>query len=233
MPNDVTQASGQTPTDAAAPVVAATPAPGNLLADPPAAVVANDAAPAAPAAAAPADGEKPAEGEGDKAKEPPDAEKPAGAPEAYADFTAPEGVTLDADVTGEFKDFAKQLNLPQETAQQVVDMGAKLVQRVEAKRAEAVAQELASWAQASRTDKEFGGEALDANLAVAKAALTQFGSPELKEMLDNTGLGSHPEVIRLLHRVGKAVSEDNIVGGKPGATAAASMAQRMYPGMNP
>lgn len=233
MPNNQDTASGQTSTDAATLVAAAPATPPALLADAPGAGAAPDAPAAAPAAAAPAAGDKPAEGEGDKGKAAPEAEKPQGAPEQYVDFTAPDGITLNAEVLGEFKEMAKAQNLPQEQAQKVVDLGAKLVQKIEAQRAEATNAELARWAEASKTDKEFGGDLLPESLAGAKAALTQFGSPELKSMLNETGLGNHPEVIRLLHRVSKAISEDTIVGGKPGDTPAASVAQRMYPGMNP
>lgn len=231
--NDQDTASGQTPTDAATPVAVAPAAPANLLADGTAAVTATDAPAAAPAAAAPVDGAAAPDAGGDKDKAAPEADKPAGAPDQYADFTAPDGITLDVDVTGEFKEIAKGMNLPQETAQKVVDLGAKLVQKIEARRAEETTAELARWAEASKTDKEFGGDLLPESLAGAKAALAQFGSPELKDMLNSSGLGNHPEVIRLLHRVSKAISEDTIVGGKPGSTPAVTTAQRMYPGMNP
>lgn len=178
-----------------------------------------------------APGESPAAkpGEGEKAKE----EASPGAPEQYVDFTMPEGIKLNEDVANEFKAFAKEKNLPQDEAQKVVDLGTKLVQRIEAQRAEAVNAEFAKWSESSRTDKEFGGEQLQQNLAVAKEALAQFGSPELKQMLNESGFGNHPEMIRLLYKVGKATSEDKIITGKQGATAEQNLAQRMYPGMNP
>lgn len=233
MPNDQDTASGPTSTDPATPVAAAPATPTALLADAPGAGTATDAPAAAPAAAAPVDGAKPVEGEGTDGKAAPEADKPPGAPEQYVDFTAPEGITLDAEVSGEFKELAKGMNLPQDKAQQVVDLGAKLVQKIETQRAQQTATALAQLAEESRNDPEFGGVLLDESLAGAKSVLEKFGTTELKEMLNTSGLGNHKEVIRLLHRVSKAISEDTIVGGKPGATPAASVAQRMYPGMNP
>ena len=69
------------------------------------------------------------------------------------------------------------------------------------------------WLDQSSSDKEFGGERLDANLAVAKTALDKFGTPELKQLMNQTGLGNHPELIRFFYRAGKAISEDTYVGG--------------------
>lgn len=238
MPPDDTGASAEA--SAAAPAPVAAPAPAAVPSPAPAAAVTAAPSPAPAPSAAPgsllgdaaAPGETPPAakpGEGEKAKE----EAPPGAPEQYVDFKMPEGVKLDEEVANEFKSFAKEKNLPQDEAQKVFDMGAKLVQRIEAQRAEAVNAEFVKWSESSRTDKEFGGEQLQQNLAVAKDALAQFGSPELKQMLNESGFGNHPEMIRLLYKVGKATSEDKIITGKQGATAEQNLAQRMYPGMNP
>jgi hypothetical protein len=180
--------------------------------------------PAAGAADQGATGDKPA---GDDTK-PDEDKKPAGAPEQYEDFTAPDGVTLDAEVTGEFKGLAKELGLTQEQAQKVADFGPKMLQRWQAKQAEALAETSAKWATETRADKDIGGDKLNENLATAKKALDAFGSPAIKTLLHESGLGNHPEVIRLLVNAGKAISEDRMV---PGAKAAAevSIEQRLYP----
>lgn len=215
-------ASGQPNTDTASQAAAA-PAVDSLLADAPAAAADGAApadekpAPTAEEAAAAAEAQAAADAEA-KAKE---------VPEQYEDFAAPEGVTLDADTTGEFKTLAKELGLPQSKAQQVVDLGAKLVQKAEAQRAEVIQQEVAKWAADSRADKEFGGEKLAENLAGARNVVETFGSPELKTMLNESGLGNHPEVIRMLHRVSKAISEDQMVKGKA-APAAPDAVKSMY-----
>lgn len=174
-------------------------------------------------------GDKPA-GDGEPAA---DDDKPTGAPEQYEDFTAPEGVKLDAEVAGEFKSLAKELNLPQDQAQKVADLGVKLAQKWQAQQAAVLAETAAKWAQEAQTDAEFGGDKLPENLAVAKKALNDFGSEKLQTLLHESGLGNHPEVIRLLVNAGKAISEDRIVAGKSGTAPAVSTAQRMFPNMNP
>lgn len=146
----------------------------------------------------------------------------------------PDGVTLNGEVADSFKAWAKEHNLPQDKAQQVAALGAQLVQDVQSKQVAAIQEQIDGWKIASTTDKEFGGDRLNENLAVANKALTTFGSPDLVKMLKETGLGNHPEVIRMLVNVGKQVSEDGFSGGKPGSTPQQSnTAQRMYPNMNP
>lgn len=133
--------------------------------------------------------------------------KPAGAPEKY-EFAMPQGVQLDAKGVEAFSDVARELNLPQEAAQKVLDkMGPVLANR----HAEALTQARTAWADGARNDQEFGGEKFAENLAVARKAIDQFGTPELRVLLDQSGLGNHPELIRAFFRAGKAISEDKFV----------------------
>ena len=89
------------------------------------------------------------------------------------------------------------------------------------------------WAEASRTDPEFGGAQFDANLAVAKRGYNMFASDELKSILEQTGYGNHPEVLRLFHKIGKLTGEDNIVGGGAGGSFDARAMFPNTPGLKP
>lgn len=170
------------------------------------------------APAAKADGEKP-EGEQDAAK--------LGAPEKY-EFKPVEGVNFDNSVTEKFSEVARELNLPQEAAQKLLD---KMGPAIAAQNVDAVQRASAAWADSSRADKEFGGEKLAENLSVAKKALDQFGSPELRTLLNDSGLGNHPEVLRMFYRAGRALSEDSVVPGKAPQvrTGGRDYAQTLYP----
>ena len=154
------------------------------------------------------DGQKTGNAEGDKAG---DTSKQ-GAPEAY-EFKAPEGQQFDPEVMNSFSEIAKELNLPQDAAQKMVDKVAPKILERQMQALETVRNE---WAESARTDKEFGGEKLNDNLVTAKKALDAFGSPELRQLLNESGLGNHPEMIRLMYRAGKAISEDRFVGGTRG-----------------
>lgn len=143
-----------------------------------------------------------------------DQAKPAGAPEKY-EFKLPEGVQMDGKGIGAFSEVAKELNLTQDAAQKVLD---KMGPVIAGRHAEALTQAKAQWVEAAQTDKEYGGDKLSENLAVAKKALDTFGSPELRTLLNESGLGNHPEIIRAFFKAGKAISMDKFVpagGGSP------------------
>lgn len=90
-----------------------------------------------------------------------------------------------------------------------------------------------AWAEASRTDPEFGGAQFDANLVVTKRGYDMFATDELKNILEQTGYGNHPEVLRLFHKIGKMMGEDNIVGGGAGGGFDARAMFPNTPGLNP
>jgi hypothetical protein len=90
-----------------------------------------------------------------------------------------------------------------------------------------------SWGEAVKTDQEIGGAKLDENLAVARRAVDAFGSPALKELLNTTGLGNHPEVVKAFYKAGKAISEDGFVRGQPkGPATESDLAKSLFPSMN-
>ncbi|EOW1017307.1 peptidase [Enterobacter kobei] len=190
--------------------------------------------PAAPAAEAPAPAADPAKPEGDKPQpgtegdkpqddKPADGDKPAdkpddkeqkqeGAPEKY-EFTAGEGVELDTEVLKDFEPVARELNLTNEQAQKLVDAYPKILAGVQQRQAEAWQKQTEGWAETVKADKEIGGDKLTANLSAAQRALDQFGTPELKEYLNATGLGNHPDLVKTFVKIGKAMSEDGMVDG--------------------
>jgi hypothetical protein len=89
----------------------------------------------------------------------------------------------------------------------------------------------ADWANESQTDEEFGGEALNENLNVAKQALDAFGTDAFKSLLQETGFGNHPEIIRFMYRAGKAISEDSYVGNSEGANPRGSNIPKDFNGI--
>jgi hypothetical protein len=164
----------------------------------------------------PADG-KPADGS---------AAKPEGAPEAYAPFEMPEGIVLDADLSTEFGELAKSLNLPQDKAQSVAAMGAKLAQRIGEQMATQAQQQTADWAMQAKADPDIGGTKLTATVASAQLALKTYGSDGLKSLMDTSGLGNHPDVLKFFAKVGQTLSPDTIHSG--GESKTQSIADLLY-----
>jgi len=171
----------------------------------------------------PADGGKTGDSDG----------KPQGAPEKY-EFKPTDGQQFDDKVLGAFADAARGLNLTQEAAQSMLD---KMAPAMQARQAEQMAAIRSEWAESAKSDKEYGGAKLAENIALAQKALDKFGTPELRSLLVESGLGNHPELIRAFVRAGKAISEDQFVGGRGAAQGAAQSptgadARSLYPNSN-
>jgi hypothetical protein len=139
--------------------------------------------------------------------------QPEAAPVEYADFKVAEGFELDADALNDFKGIAKELGIPQEAAQKLIDLQTSLEGKRSEAQQQAQADQAQKWAEAVKADKEIGGEHYDKSVATAVKAIEQFGSPELRNLLSETGIGNHPELVKFCHRIGKALSEDGLVMG--------------------
>lgn len=163
---------------------------------------------------APKPGEDPNKSPEENAKDKAAAEKAArlaevhGAPEggAYADYTLPDGAAADPKMKAEFDKVAGGLDLSQKGAQQLVDHFAK----VQAEQTERWVGQVKQWGEDSKADKEIGGANFAANAGIAMQAVETFGTPELKQVLNDYGLGNHPEVVRAFYRVGKAMGEGSL-----------------------
>lgn len=153
-------------------------------------------------------------------------------PEAYADFTIPEGMEIDKDMLEAFLPAFKEQGLTQKQAQERVNDAAKLATHWQQKAIEGFTETTKGWREAIKTDPAYGGEKLGETLALGKRVIDTFGADdaELKEVIDSYRLGDNPGFIRLMARVGGAISEDVFVaGGK--ARAAPSMTDVLYPTM--
>lgn len=202
-------------------------------AEAPAATAAPDAAPdpaadstTAPAgdpssllgAEAPAATDKPAEGE---AK--PEGEKTSDAPvvpEAYEAFTVPEGMEIEESVLPDVHAVFKDLGLSQEKANEVFGKLLAIQQKMELSPEAALEQQQAQvtalsneWTQQIKNDPELGGANFEASLAQALLPIQAKATPELRDVLNLSGLGSNPHFFRFMHALGGMMREDAFVQG--------------------
>lgn len=184
----------------------------------------------------PADSNKPADPQKNPDK-PGDPDKPGESgkdvPEEYEKFSLPEGFEYDEGKAKEFGALAKELGLSQEKAQRLVTMYVGNLQQELSAQMEAVAARNKGWQEAARNDKEFGGVDFERNLAVANEGLRRLGTPELISYLEESGLGNHPEVIRLCWRAGRLAGEDHQPDGGDaprgrGAMSEAELAKKLF-----
>lgn len=138
-------------------------------------------------------------------------------PQEYSDFELPEGVTVDEKLLESVTPLMQELGINQEGAQKLVSAYANHVQEFNQAQQDAHAEQVEGWEKELRNDKDLGGDNFEENMSIARKAIDEFGSPEFAQLLDQTGLGNHPEMARLLHKVGKLIQEDSPGGGnQPG-----------------
>ena len=130
---------------------------------------------------------------------------PAEVQEEYA-FEMPDGISLDSASMDEFKSIAKEMKLPADAAKKFVDIAVKR----ETARLDAHRKQVEDWAAEVKADPELGK---NENLAAARLAIERFGSKELRDMLEVTGFGNHPALVKTFFAIGKAISEDTMVRG--------------------
>jgi hypothetical protein len=197
----------QTPT----PATTTAPAP-----DAPAAVAAPEAIPGLGDVltedAAPAD-----EPAAEEAKE--DAEQK-GPPETYA-LEAPEGFEITAEAVAIAEPVFKELGLTNEQANKLMPVAAQFAEQVASgilAKGEALK---AEWAREALADPELGGgdpAIYKQNLGIAAKSIETFGTPALRQVLNESGLGNHPEVIRYALKTGQKISDEGHGYRNEGAT---------------
>jgi hypothetical protein len=144
--------------------------------------------------------------------------------QALIELQLPEGMSVDQGLLDEFKAVASDAKLTAaERAQKSLDLAVKHQQAM----VDAHHARVNEWAESVKTDKELGGEKLPETLATARKAI-DLGPPELKELLNSSGLGNHPAVVKWAYTVGKALSEDRFVRGQA-PQAQGSRESRLYP----
>lgn len=178
---------------------------------------------------------------------------PAGTiPEKY-DLKVPDGATVDADFVTRTAATARALGLTNEAGQklldaQIAELATARTAAIEAGKAEQLkamqpggaiwAEQEAAWRAKALTDAEIGGspEKLQANVDLAVKVVNRFAPDEAKQFFTDSGLGSHPALVRMFARIGKAMSEATLTAPGAGASAATTADARlakMYPTMVP
>jgi hypothetical protein len=151
------------------------------------------------------------------------------------DLVVPEGYSMDDSATKEFGEFAQEIGVDQEKAQKMLDRHLDSLGKALGRDQDSLKGIHESWASESMNDKEFGGTSLAENIVGARKVMNSFSSPatdgdgkpvlhpegvmkgqqmtKVEVLLNQTGMGNHPEMIRIFHRISKAISEDTFVQG--------------------
>jgi hypothetical protein len=84
------------------------------------------------------------------------------------------------------------------------------------------------WAEEAKNDKEIGGAAFQENAELARRVLGKYGSEALAKALNDTGLGNHPELLRMFVRVGRRMSEDRTILGLANTPGTAKSREEIF-----
>lgn len=125
----------------------------------------------------------------------------------------------------QFKQLAAELKIPAETVRKLVEWEAKITTDGRKISEEMRTQILDKWTTQS---KEMFGPLYPQQIRRALDAVTRFGGEELRELLDVTGLGSHPVILKTFHQISKQISEDCSIGGTERNTTDKTFAEALY-----
>lgn len=156
--------------------------------------------------------------EGEEAKPAVDA-PPEEAPLSLASYEVklPEGFTPAPDLLDKFKETALASKLDPKAAQSFIDLYASAMQTASGAAQTAAEALSAQWRTETLALPEFTGATRDASLQSLGRFMDEYGSPDLKSVLDATGLGNNPHVVRAFLKAAQALDEGRPVA--PGAPA--------------
>ena len=146
------------------------------------------------------------------------------------DLKLSDGSLLDPSRVEKIAAEARERGLSTEQAQEIVATEEKAV----AAYVEQSQAQTKQWIEDAKKDPEIGAngdeKVFEQNIELAKRGVDVPGScsPELKKMLNETGAGNHPEMIRHFMWIGKQVAEDKLVAGRPASGESKSLAEKLY-----
>lgn len=142
----------------------------------------------------------------------------------------PDGVELDAELASALGPEFKELGLTNNQAQKLVDKYIEIQQKRGEDRAKSWGETVQKWADDAKADKEIGGDKWDGTVSNARRFIDTMGTPALKEFLNASGGGNHPELIRIFAKAGALIREDNPAsGGAEGRGKPADPATLLFP----
>ena len=131
-------------------------------------------------------------------------------PEKY-EFKIPENSLLDEAYVEQLSSYAKENKLSNEQAQLVLEREHKAAQAgFEAihKQTEELSKQ---WLKDGMADKEIGGDKYKETVLIANDALDKlFPGVEIRKIMDSSGLGNHPTVLKGFAKIGAMLKNDKI-----------------------
>jgi hypothetical protein len=155
-------------------------------------------------------------------------EKVAEKVEGSLELDLPEETLLEASAVEELKAYAKEHNLSKEQAQKILEMQDGLLTGFNNKIVENFNNQIKSWGEEIKADKELGGENLSRSVELAKRAVKEFAGEEFLAELDQTGYGNHPMLFKMLVKIGSELNAKGLVLSNTQSNQPKSLADIFY-----
>ncbi len=126
-------------------------------------------------------------------------------------------VALDKELVDALTPMAREMGWGNDQASKVAQfyndtVMPKLESAFQAQLAEGVQAQRTEWANEAKasisTDPVYDGKKLEDVLPVSAKAIDALGGTDFRTFLDETGLGNHPALLKVMYQVGKAMTED-------------------------
>lgn len=138
---------------------------------------------------------------------------------------APENTPFQPAQYEAFGQLANELKLSPEQVEKLLAFHAQYATHYAQQLQEEKRGQVTAWANQTRA---MYGANLAQEITFALRAADTFGGPELRALLEETGLGNHPVMIRTLSGIGRTISEDASTGGVPSAPQDKTFAEALY-----
>ena len=143
----------------------------------------------------------------------------------YATIMRGENSQLTEEDLSALKQAASSVNLPADALAKWVSLEENRLQQAADKKSENTRLQQAQWAAQTR---ESLGVNWQEEVSQAVRAADVFGGPELRQLLEETGLGNHPAIVRTFAEVAKRMREDISLGASTAAPADKTFTQALY-----
>lgn len=146
---------------------------------------------------------------------------------------------VDEQLHDKFSDFCKEHGVPKEKAEEFLnaylereaEFEKDYEQQVQKAFIEKQNEQISKWEEEARADKEIGGQKFDESVQYAKRALDNYGAEGVTEVLEQTGLGSHPAFIKMFAKIGQSISEDGVMVDQGAVENNKNPLDTLYPSM--
>ena len=153
----------------------------------------------------------------------------------YSEVQLPEKYAYDEILLNEFNELAGKYNLSQKSANELMSMAVKLTQLTDENilktQEEQHRQTVENYKRMLINDREIGGANFEKTMKTANMAYTQFADEQVQELLQQTGLNCHPQVVKMFYNIGLEMQNDVIYGANAAAVQKENREDILFPTM--